>query len=347
MPKTKAYAALAAGSPLQPFTLERRDPGPKDVVIEIAYCGICHSDIHQARDEWGGATFPMVPGHEIVGRVVQTGKRVKRFKKGDLAGVGCFVETCRKCPACREGEEQYCEKHVAFTYGGTEMDGKTPTQGGYSGQIVLNEDYAFKVSKKLPLAAVAPLLCAGVTTWSPLKRFGVKKGNRVAIVGLGGLGHMGVKFARALGCHVTVLSTSPGKEKDARKLGAKDFVVTKDPAALEEYGGSFDFILDTVSAPHDYNLYLNLLKRNGTMVCVGVPPVPSPVAAFSLIGGRRRLAGSLIGGVEETQEMLDFCARKGIAAEVEVIPASRINEAYERTLRSDVKYRFVIDARTL
>lgn len=347
MLKTKAYAALNATSPLQAFTIERRDPGPTDLVIEIDYCGICHSDIHQARGEWGNSTFPMVPGHEIVGRVVQIGKRVKKFKVGDVAGVGCFVDSCGKCGSCKGHEEQYCEVHTAFTYNGTEMDKKTATQGGYSARIVIGERYALKISKKLPLERVAPLLCAGITTYSPLKHFGVKKGSKVAIVGLGGLGHMGVKIAKAMGAKVTVLSTSPNKEKDARKLGASEFVVTRDPKNLEKYAGHFDFILDCVSAEHDLNMYLGLLKREGTMVIVGVPSNPAPVHAMSLIAGRKKLAGSLIGGIRETQEMLDFCARKKVVSDVEVIPVDQINAAYDRTVKGDVKYRFVIDMKTL
>ncbi|NDD91835.1 NAD(P)-dependent alcohol dehydrogenase [bacterium] len=346
MSNTRAYASLLAGAPLVPFTFDRRDPGPRDVVIEIKYCGICHSDIHQVRDEWGGATFPMVPGHEIVGVVSAIGKKVKRFRVGDHAGVGCLVDSCRKCINCKDGEEQFCQKGAAFTYNSTEMDRKTPTQGGYSNRIVVDESFALKVSKKLPLDRVAPLLCAGITTYSPLKRFGVKKGQNVGVVGLGGLGHMAVKIAAALGAHVTVFSTSPGKQGDAKKLGAKGFVNSRDSVDFQRQAGKFDFIIDTVSAPHDLNLFLGLLKRDGTMVVVGVPQEPASVEAFSLIGGRRRLAGSLIGGIRETQEMLDFCAKKKILSDVEVIPASKINEAYERTVRGDVKYRFVIDAST-
>ena len=347
MIKTKAYAAKSATSPLEPFSFERRDPGPNDVLIEIAYCGVCHSDIHQARNEWGGATYPMVPGHEIVGRVTQVGKKVKNFRVGDLAGVGCFVDSCRKCANCKDGEEQFCDVHTAFTYNSTEMDEKTPTQGGYSSHIVVDAKYVLKISKKLPLDRVAPLLCAGITTYSPLKHFGVKRGQKVAVVGLGGLGHMAVKLAKAMGAQVTVLSTSPSKEKDAKKLGAHNFVVTRDPANLTKLKGTFDFILDAVSAEHDLNMYLNLLKRDGTMVVVGVPSKPAPVHAMSLIGGRKRLAGSLIGGIKETQEMLDFCAKKKIVSDVEVIPVQKINEAYERTIKGDVKYRFVVDMKSL
>ena len=347
MLKTKGYAAHSANAPISPYEFERREVGPKDILIEISHCGICHSDIHQARDEWGGATFPMVPGHEIVGRVVKVGKGVKKFRVGDHAGVGCFVQSCGKCKPCKAGEEQYCDVHCAFTYNGTEMDEKTSTQGGYSNQIVVHENYGLKVAKSAPLDRVAPLLCAGITTYSPLKRHGVKKGSKVGVVGLGGLGHMAVKIANALGADVTVFSTSPSKEKDAKKLGAKSFVVTKDPKALEKLEGQYDFILDTVSAEHDLNPLLSMLRRDGKLCLVGVPPKPAEVPAFNLINGRKTITGSLIGGIRETQEMLDFCAKKKIFSDVEVIPASKINEAYERTIRGDVKYRFVIDMKTL
>jgi alcohol dehydrogenase (NADP+) len=347
MLKTKAYAAKSATSPIAPFEFERREVGPNDVLIEISHCGICHSDIHQARDEWGGATFPMVPGHEIVGRISKVGKKVKKFRVGDHAGVGCFVESCGKCKNCKAHEEQYCEKHCAFTYNSTEMDGKTQTQGGYSSQIVVHQNYALRVSKKAPLDRVAPLLCAGITTYSPLKRHGVKKGQKVGVVGLGGLGHMAVKIAKAMGAEVTVFSTSPNKEKDAKKLGAKHFIVTKDPKNFEKVAGTFDFILDTVSAPHDLNPYLISLRRDAVLCLVGVPPKPAEVPAFNLINGRKTITGSLIGGIKETQEMLDFCTKKKIFSDVEVIPAKMINEAYERTIKGDVKYRFVIDMKTL
>lgn len=345
--KTRGYAALSAKAPLGPFTFERRDPGPNDVVIKILYCGICHSDIHQARDEWGGSAFPMVPGHEIVGHVSAVGASVQRYKVGDAVGVGCFVDSCRDCAACRQGEEQYCDGQLAFTYNGIEKDGKTRTQGGYSDMIVVNEDYVLRIPPALPLDRAAPLLCAGITTYSPLKHWGVGPGQKVGVVGLGGLGHMAVKIAAALGAEVTVFSTSPSKEADARRLGAKNFAVSKDPKVFEGLAGRFDFIIDTVSAAHDLNQYLGLLRLDGTMVVVGVPEKPAEVAAFHLIGRRRTLAGSLIGGIRETQEMLDFCAEKGIASDVEVIPVQKINEAYERTVRADVKYRFVIDLATL
>jgi uncharacterized zinc-type alcohol dehydrogenase-like protein len=345
---TRGYAAQSATSPITPFTFERREPGPNDVLITIAYCGICHSDIHTARDEWSGTAYPLVPGHEIVGRVARVGKKVRRFKVGDLAGVGCFVGSCGKCGSCKSHEEFYCEKGAAFTYNGTEMsDKKTPTQGGYSSQIVVDQNYVLKIAKNAPLDRVAPLLCAGITTYSPLKRHGVKKGSKVGVVGLGGLGHMGVKLAASMGAQVTVFSTSPSKEKDAKKLGAKNFALTKDPSVFERLAGQFDFILDTVSAEHDLNAYLGLLKIGGKMVIVGVPANPSPVAHMSLIWGRKTLAGSLIGGIKETQEMLDYCMRKKVYSDVEVIDPTRINEAYDRTVKGDVKYRFVIDMEKL
>jgi len=347
MLRTKGYATQGPTQPLQPFTFDRRDVGPNDVLIEIAYCGICHSDIHQARDEWGGSIFPMVPGHEIAGHVMQVGRKVKRFKKGDAAGVGCFVDSCRKCSNCKDGEEQFCEKGMVGTYNSLEKDRKSPTQGGYSSHIVVDEKYVLKISKKLPLEKVAPLLCAGITTYSPLRHFAVKKGQKVGVVGLGGLGHMAVKLAASMGARVTVLSTSASKEKDAKRLGAHEFVLTTNPENFKKHSGKFDFILDAVSAPHDLNQYLGLLKKDGTLVIVGVPVKPAEIEAFSLIFGRKRLAGSLIGGIRETQEMLDYCAKKKITSDVEVIPVSKINEAYERTIKGDVKYRFVIDMKTL
>ncbi|MDQ3804975.1 MAG: NAD(P)-dependent alcohol dehydrogenase [Acidobacteriota bacterium] len=347
MLQTRGYATKGPTEPLAPFTFGRRVPGPRDVLIEILYCGVCHSDIHQARDEWGGSAYPMVPGHEIVGRVARVGSEVTKFKEGDLAGVGCFVDSCRVCANCRDGEEQYCENHVASTYNGTEMDERTPTYGGYSSQIVVDEDYTLRVSPGQPLAGVAPLLCAGITTYSPLKHFGVGPGHRAGVVGLGGLGHMGVKLAAAMGARVTVFSTTPAKEQDALALGAHDFVVTKDPQKLAPLAGKFDFILDTVSAPHDPNPYLNLLRRDGVMVLVGLPEKPLEVAAFSLAANRRRLVGSSIGGIRETQEMLDYCAAHDLTSDVEVIPIGQINEAYERTVKNDVRYRFVIDMKTL
>lgn len=344
---TRGYAAATRAASLAPFSFERRDPGAADVLIEILYCGICHSDIHQARGEWGPATFPMVPGHEIVGRVRLVGAEVSRFRVGDLVGVGCFVDSCRECVNCREGLEQYCEGHVAFTYNSTEQDGRTPTYGGYSSQIVVDERYVLRMPAGIPLEGAAPLLCAGITTYSPLRHLGAGAGRRVGVIGLGGLGHMGVKLASAMGAEVTVLSTSPSKEADARRLGAHDFIATGAPKALARHANRFNILLDTVSAPHDFNACLNLLARDGTMVLVGIPERPAEVAPFSIIRNRRRLMGSSIGGIAETQEMLDFCASRNLAADVEVIAMSGVNEAYERTVRGDVRYRFVIDLKTL
>lgn len=344
---THGYATKGPTSVLEPFKFERREPGPHDVLIEILYCGICHSDIHQARDEWGGSIFPMVPGHEIVGRVTRTGTAVTRFKTGELAGVGTIVDSCRVCESCKAGLEQYCEKHPSWTYNGTEQDEKTPTYGGYSSQIVVDEHYTLKIPPKLPLANVAPLLCAGITTYSPLRHFEIGPGQRVGVVGLGGLGHMAVKLAASMGAQVTVLSTSKTKEQDAHRLGAHDFVVSIDPKNLDALANRFDFILDTVSAHHDLNAYLNLLHRDGELVLVGAPERPMEVHAFSLILKRRRLAGSVIGGIRETQEMLDYCVDHNITSDVEVIPIQQVNEAYERTLNGDVRYRFVIDMKTL
>jgi alcohol dehydrogenase (NADP+) len=347
MMSTKSYAAQKANARLGPFSIERREVGPHDVQIEILYCGVCHSDIHQVRDEWGGSIFPMVPGHEIAGRIVKTGKEVKKFKVGQLAGVGCFVDSCRSCPNCKAGLEQYCEVGMNATYNGYERDGKTPTYGGYSTQIVVDENYVLSVSDKLPLSGVAPLLCAGITTYSPLRYTGVDKGHRVAILGLGGLGHMGVKFSNSFGAEVTMLSSSKSKEPDARRLGAHHFVLTSDQGQMGKLKNHFDFILNTVSAPHDYNSYLELLRTNGTMIVVGAPPAPAQIPAFNLIMKRRKIMGSLIGGIAETQDMLDYCASHGIVSDVEVIDISYINEAYERMLKNDVKYRFVIDAASL
>jgi uncharacterized zinc-type alcohol dehydrogenase-like protein len=347
MTPTKAYAAHNATSPLSGFNLNRRDVGAHDVQIEILYCGVCHSDIHQVRNEWGNSIFPMVPGHEIVGRVTKTGDHVKKFKVGDLAGIGCFVDSCRTCPNCQAGIEQYCDVGMVATYNGYEKDGKTPTYGGYSTQIVVDENYTLHVSEKLALEGVAPLLCAGITTYSPLKHVGVGKGHKVGVLGLGGLGHMAVKFAVAFGAEVTMLSSSKSKEADAKKLGAHHFALTSDAATINSLQNSFDFILNTVSAPHDYNTYLNLLRTNGTMIVVGAPPAPAQIPAFNLIMKRRSIIGSLIGGIKETQEMLDFCAEHNIVSDVEVIPVQQINEAYERMLKGDVRYRFVIDTASL
>ncbi len=344
---TRGYATKGPASSLGPFNFERREPGPHDLLIEILYCGVCHSDIHQARDEWGGSLFPMVPGHEIVGRVTRAGSAVQRFKAGDLAGVGCFVDSCRVCESCKAGLEQYCEEHLVLTYNGTERDKKTPTYGGYASQIVVDENYTLRISPSLPLANVAPLLCAGITTYSPLRRYKVGRGQRVAVVGLGGLGHMAIKFAASMGAEVTVLSTSKSKEGDARRLGAHEFVVIKDPKNLDALANRFDFILDAVSADHDLNAYLNLLRRDGVLALVGAPAKPMEVQAFSLLLKRRTLVGSLIGGLGETQEMLDYCTEKNIASDVEVIPIQQVEAAYERTIKGDVRYRFVIDMKTL
>ena len=345
--QTKGYAVQTAESNFEPFDFERRALGAKDVLIEIKFCGVCHSDIHQARNEWGNSKYPMVPGHEIVGRVARTGAEVSKFKEGDYAGVGCFVDSCGECENCAQDVEQFCMVHCSQTYNSTEMDKKTPTFGGYSSQIVVDEDYALKIRETENLAGVAPLLCAGITTYSPLRKFNVGEGQKVGIVGLGGLGHMGVKLAVSMGAEVTVFSTSPSKEQDAKKLGAHNFVVTREPENMKPLAGKFDFILDCVSADHDLNMYLNLLKLNGAMVIVGIPDKPAEVYAFSLIGNNRILAGSGIGGIKETQEMLDYCAEKGITSDVEIISIKDIESAYERTIKGDVRYRFVIDLQSL
>jgi uncharacterized zinc-type alcohol dehydrogenase-like protein len=344
---TKGYAAQSATSPVAPFSFERRDPGPHDVQIQILYCGVCHSDLHQIRNEWGNSIYPMVPGHEIVGRVTAVGTHVKKFKEGDLAGIGCLVDSCRECNNCKEGLEQYCENGSVGTYNAYERDGKTPTYGGYSSTIVTNEDFVLKISEKLPLEAVAPLLCAGITTYSPLRHWKVGEGHKIGVLGLGGLGHMAVKFGAAFGAEVTMLSTSASKEADAKRLGAHKFALTKDPEQLKDLHKYFDFIIDTVSAPHDYNMYLAMLKTNGVIICVGAPPAPAQIPAFNLIGNRCSIGGSMIGGLPETQEMLDYCAAHNIVSDVEVIDIKNINEAYERMLKGDVRYRFVIDMATL
>ncbi len=346
MTTTSAYAALTAKAPLTPFAIERRAPRAHEVAIDILYCGVCHSDIHQARDEWGGGIFPMVPGHEIVGRVVALGSDATKFKVGDAVGVGCFVDSCRDCAQCRAGEEQYCERGMTATYNARDKDG-VPTHGGYSTRVVVDQDYVLRIPQGIPLDRAAPLLCAGITTYSPMRHFGVKAGDRIAVIGLGGLGHMAVKFGRALGANVTVLSTSESKRADALGLGAHDFAVTRNTETFKQLAGNFDFIVDTVSAPHDYNAYLALLKVDGCMILLGVPDQASAVAAGALIMKRRKLAGSLIGGIAETQEMLDFCAEHGLASDIELIRMEQINDAYERILRSDVRYRFVIDIASL
>jgi uncharacterized zinc-type alcohol dehydrogenase-like protein len=341
---SKGYAAHHSKDRLSPWKFERRDVGVNDIKIEILFSGICHSDIHQVRSEWGPARYPMVPGHEIVGKVTIVGSAVTRFKSGDLAGVGCMVNSCGECGNCKEGHEQYCEKgRVVWTYNSVEHDGITPTYGGYSDCIIVNENFAVHVSEKLPLSGVAPLLCAGITTYSPLKKWSVGKGHRVGVLGLGGLGHMAVKFAAAFGAEVTMLSTSPSKEEDAKRLGAHKFCLTTDPAQVKQFKNYFDYIVDTVSAPHDYNMTLRMLRTNGVQICVGIPPTPIQMNGGLLLGNSRSITGSSIGGIAETQEMLDFCAEHNIVSDVEVIDIASVNEAYERVLKSDVKYRFVID----
>lgn len=339
---TKGYAAMTAKAALQPFAFERRDVGPHDVLIAITHCGICHSDIHQTRDEWGGSIFPMVPGHEIVGTITRAGSSVKQFHVGETAGVGCFVDSCRTCAACREGSEQYCEAGMLLTYNSRDKTGQT-MQGGYSTQIVVDENYVLRIPSALSPAGAAPLLCAGITTYSPLRHWGVGKYHKLAVVGLGGLGHMAVKIGKALGTEVTVLSSSERKRKDAERLGAFDFALTSQRETFTRLQRRFDFILDTVSAPHDYNAYVNLLKTGGTMILVGAPDKPTPLEPFPLILHRRSIAGSVIGGIRETQEMLDFCATHNIESDIELIPIQEVNEAYERVLRREVRFRFVID----
>jgi alcohol dehydrogenase (NADP+) len=346
----KAYAAQSPTSGLAPHAIQRRVPRPQDVQIEILYCGVCHSDLHQVRNEWQSVmptVYPCVPGHEIVGRVVKAGSAVKKFKEGDIAAVGCMVDSCRVCASCRAGEEQYCENFMTLTYNGEDKILGGVTYGGYSDSIVVDEAYVLRVSKQLDPAGAAPLLCAGITTYSPLRHWKVGKGQKVGIVGLGGLGHMGVKFAHAFGAHVVLFTTSPNKTADARRLGADEVVISKNEAEMQKHASSFNFILDAVSADHDVNAYLGLLKRDGTLALVGAPEKPFPVSVFNLIMGRRSLAGSAIGGIRETQEMLDFCADHGITSDIERIPIQRINEAYERLLKGDVKYRFVIDMASL
>ncbi len=345
--KTAAYAAHSATAPLAPFSFDRRDPGPKDVQIEILYCGVCHSDLHTARNEWDNTIYPVVPGHEIVGRVTKVGAEVRKFKPGDTAGVGCLVYSCGHCENCKDGLENYCEVGLGGTYNAEDKHLGGMTYGGYSKSIVVDEAFVLRIPTNLDLPAVAPLLCAGITTYSPLRHWKVGKGQKVGVVGLGGLGHMGVKLAHAMGAHVVLFTTSANKTEDAKRLGADEVVLSKDPAQMEKHLNTFDFILDAVSADHDVNAYLNLLKRDGTMVLVGAPNNPVGVASFSLIFKRRNFSGSLIGGLPETQEMLDFCAEHNIVSDIEIIPIQKINEAYERMLKSDVKYRFVIDMATL
>jgi len=344
--KVKAYSATSATSPLAATTIARREPTPSDVRIEILYCGVCHSDLHFARNEWNFTQYPAVPGHEIIGRVTAVGSGVKKFKVGELVGVGCLVDSCRTCPDCRDGFEQFCTSMV-MTYGSVDKHLGGGTLGGYSQGIVVTEDFVLRIPANLNPAAAAPLLCAGITTYSPLRHWKIGAGQKVGIVGLGGLGHMGVKFARAFGAHVVLFTTSPGKTADALRLGAHEVVVSKDEKQMAAQAGSFDFILDAVSAQHDINAYLNLLKRDGNLTLVGAPNEPLPVAAFPLIFRRRSFSGSLIGGLPETQEMLDFCGQHNITSDIELIRMDQINEAYERMLKSDVKYRFVIDMASL
>jgi len=344
---TKGFAAQHAGSPLAPFSFERRDPGRHDVVIEISHCGVCHTDIHMVHNDFGMSLYPMVPGHEIIGKAIAVGGDVKEFRPGDTAGVGCLVDSCRECESCTNGLEQHCQNGFVLTYSGYEKDGKTVTQGGYSTKIVVDERFVLKVSPKLAPDKAAPLLCAGITTYSPLRQWKIGKGHKVAVVGLGGLGHMAVKLAASFGAEVTVLSTSASKKSDSQRLGAHDFVLTTDAAQVTRVANRFHFILDTLSASHDHNTYLGMLKTGGTMVCVGLPPEPIQVPAANIVFTRKCIAGSLIGGLPETQEMLDYCAAHDITADVEVIPIHQINDAYARMLKNDVKYRFVIDTTSL
>lgn len=347
MSKASAYAALDSNTPLKPYQFERREPGAHDVQIDILFCGVCHSDLHTARNEWNNTQYPSVPGHEIVGRVTAVGSEVKNFKVGELAGVGCMVDSCQSCGSCAEGLEQYCENGFTGTYNGPAFGGEN-TLGGYSDHIVVDQKFVLRISHKDNLAAVAPLLCAGITTYSPLRQWNVKPGQKVGVVGLGGLGHMAVKIANAMGAHVVLFTTSPGKKEDALRLGAKEVVISRNQDEMDAHLNSFDFILNTVAAQHDLDPFMALLKRDATMTLVGAPSEPHPgLNVFGLIFKRRRLAGSLIGGIAETQEMLDFCAKHNIVSDVEMIDIQNINEAYERMLKSDVKYRFVIDMASL
>jgi len=346
----KSFAAQSAISGLAAHAIVRREPQPSDVQIEILYCGVCHSDLHQARNEWQEmmpTVYPCVPGHEIVGRVVKVGSAVTKFKAGDTVGVGCMVDSDRSCPSCLAGDEQYCDSFPTLTYNATDKHLGGVTYGGYSDGIVVDEAFVLRISDKLNLAGAAPLLCAGITTYSPMRHFNVQKGQNVGVVGLGGLGHMGVKFANAFGANVVMFTTSAGKAADAKRLGAHEVVISKNADEMLKHAGTFDFILDTIPADHDLNQYINLLKLDGTMTLVGAPPNPAQVAAGGLLFKRRRLAGSIIGGIRETQEMLDFCAEKNVIADVEIIPMQKINEAYDRLLKNDVKYRFSIDMASL
>jgi uncharacterized zinc-type alcohol dehydrogenase-like protein len=346
MLSAKAYAASSASTPLAPFGIQRREPGPRDVLFDIHYCGICHTDIHFARGQFAGVKFPLVPGHEIVGKVVRVGRAVRRHSVGDVVGVGCMIDSCRTCAECRTGSEHFCDGRVG-TYGATARDGQSPTQGGYSTRITVDEDFVLRIPPQLDPAATAPLLCAGITTYSPLRHWRAGQGSQVAVIGLGGLGHMAVKLAAAMGAEVTVLSTSSGKRADAARLGAADFGITTDPQTFSRFAGRFDLILNTVSAVVDYDAYLGMLRRDGTLVMLGLPDGPMEFSALKLIMKRRNVSGSLIGGIAETQEMLDFCAAQGITSDIELIAIDQVNEAYERVLKSDVRYRFVIDMATL
>uniref|UniRef100_A0A7V4XRZ8 NAD(P)-dependent alcohol dehydrogenase n=1 Tax=Acidobacterium capsulatum TaxID=33075 RepID=A0A7V4XRZ8_9BACT len=346
MTQSRGYAAQSATTPLAPYQFQRRDPKGRDVVVEIMYCGVCHSDIHSARNEWKNAVYPMVPGHEIIGRVTAVGSDVTRFKAGELVGVGVIVDSCRSCPSCKAGEEQYCDNGATLTYGVTDRYGDI-TYGGYSNNIVVDEHFVLKVSEKLNPAAVAPLLCAGITTYSPLRHWKVGPGMKVGIVGLGGLGHMALKFAHSFGAHTVQFTTSESKIEDAKRLGADEVVISKDANAMKKQASSFDFILDTVSAPHDINALLQLLKRDATYAQVGLPDTPPTLFMGDLIFKRRNMSGSIIGGMAETQEMLDYCAEKGIVSDIEMTSIDKINEAFERVVKADVKYRFVIDMATL
>jgi len=346
MQSAKAFAAQNQTSPLGPHSIQRRDPGARDVEVKILYCGVCHTDLHFVRNEWGGTIYPCVPGHEIVGRITRTGAAAKKFKEGDIVAVGCMVDSCRECDSCKEGLEQYCERTPTYTYNSEDKKNGGITYGGYSESVVVDEDFVLRVPRNLDLAGAAPLFCAGITTYSPLRFYKVGKGQKVGIVGLGGLGHMGVKLARAFGAHVVVFSTSPGKAQDAIRLGAHEVVMSKNEDEMKKQANSFHFILDTVAGKHDINPYFNLLKRDGVLTQVGVPPQPLEVAVFNLLK-RRSFTGSMIGGIRETQEMLDFCGEHGIQSDIEMIPIQKINEAYDRLLKSDVKYRFVIDMASL
>ncbi len=347
MIKSKGYATHSAESLLKPFEFERREPGKHEVLIDILYCGVCHSDIHQARNEWGNSLYPMVPGHEIVGKIVKVGDKVSKFKPGDLAGVGCLVDSCRTCSSCKKGLEQYCNEGYTLTYNNYEKDGKTLVFGGYSNNIVVDEAFTLKIPANLDIKKVAPLLCAGITTYSPLRHWQIKAGQKVGVIGLGGLGHMAVKFAHAFGADVVVFTTSPSKVEDALRLGANEVVISKNKNEMEKHKNSFDFLLNTVAAEIDLNPYLELLKVDGSLVVVGVPSKPPVIQTTNLIFRRRKLGGSLIGGLPETQEMLDFCGKHNITCDVEMVSIQQINEAFERTIKSDVKYRFVIDMKSL